>query len=235
MKTQTEDAPSVLLVEDEPDLRDAVVNFLRLDGIKVVDVGSLGEALSSLEQQQFDVILLDLGLPDGDGLELLQQRKDFKETGLIITSARISKEHRLKGIRCGADAYFVKPFDLEELSLQVRNLTRRVRRQQSGYWRLDEVHWSLVTPMGLAVKLTQSEIRFLKPLMGAAGVPVDRQVLVTSLGHKPDYYDARRMEIMVRRLRKKIDQIGSEALPLQTVYGFGFAFTGSATVQSEPN
>jgi DNA-binding response OmpR family regulator len=235
MKTRTDDVPSVLLVEDEPDLRDAVVNFLRLDGIDVVSVGSLHEALTSLKQQQFDVIILDLGLPDGDGLDLLQQHKNFKETGVIITSARVAQEQRSNGIRCGADAYFVKPFDLEELCLQVRNLTRRVRKQHSGYWRLDEVQWSLVTPMGLAVRLTQSEIRFLKPLMRAAGSPVDRQELVSSLGHKSDYYDARRMEIMVRRLRKKIDQISSESLPLKTVYGYGFAFTGSATLHSEPD
>lgn len=231
MKMPSEGAPRVLVVEDEADLRDALVSFLRLDGMAAAAAGSLLEAQACLQQQHFDVILLDLGMPDGDGLDWLRQREDLLQTGLIITSARVAKAHRLSGIRCGADAYFVKPVDLEELSLQVLNLTRRVRRAQPACWRLDETQWALLTPSGLSVKLTQSEIRFLSPLMRTPGAPVERQVLVASLGHKPDYYDARRMEIMVRRLRKKIDQLGAEPLPVETVYGRGFAFTASAAVQ----
>ena len=110
MKTLTEGAPRVLVVEDEADLRDALVSFLRLDGMAASPAGSLLEAQACLQQHHFDVILLDLGLPDGDGLDWLRQREDLDETGLIITSARVAKVHRISGIRCGADAYFVKPF-----------------------------------------------------------------------------------------------------------------------------
>lgn len=232
MKSAMDVAPRVLVVEDEADLRDALVSFLQLDGMTAVAASSLHEAHARLQSAHFDVILLDLGLPDGDGLDWLREREDLEETGLIITSARIAKAHRITGIRCGADAYFVKPVDLEELSLQVLNLTRRVRRAQPGCWMLDATQWSLLTPSGLTVKLTQSEIRFLGPLMSTPGTPVDRQLLVTSMGHKLDYYDARRMEIMVRRLRKKIEQLGDEPLPLETVYGRGFVFTARAQVQA---
>lgn len=231
MKSLMDIAPRVLVVEDEADLRDALVSFLQLDGMTAVAAGCLHEAHECLQSAHFDVILLDLGLPDGDGLDWLRQREDLEETGLIITSARVAKAHRISGIRCGADAYFVKPVDLEELALQVINLTRRVRRTLPSCWRLDATQWSLLTPRGLAVKLTQSEIRFLGPLMSAPGTPIERQLLVTCLGHKPDYYDARRMEIMVRRLRKKIEQLGDEPLPLETVYGRGFVFTARAQVQ----
>lgn len=227
-------SPRVLVVEDEADLRDALVSYLLLDGMTAIPAENLKQAQDCLEHQQFDVILLDLGLPDGDGLDWLRQRKNLEETGIIITSARMAKAQRLSGIRCGADAYFVKPADLEELSIQVINLSRRVRRHQPSCWMLNEMHWSLTTPNGLCVKLTQSEIRFLKPLMQLPGAPVEREALVSSLGHKPDYYDARRMEVMVRRLRKKIEQLGDDTLPVDTVYGRGFVFTAKAIVQPAP-
>jgi DNA-binding response OmpR family regulator len=227
-------SPRVLVVEDEADLRDALVSYLLLDGMTAIPAENLKQAQDCLEKQQFDVILLDLGLPDGDGLDWLRQRKDLEETGIIITSARMAKAQRLSGIRCGADAYFVKPADLEELSLQVMNLSRRVRRQQPNCWMLNEMQWSLITPNGLCVKLTQSEIKFLNPLMRQPGAPVEREALVASLGHKPDYYDARRMEVMVRRLRKKIEQLGDDTLPVDTVYGRGFVFTAKAIVQPVP-
>jgi DNA-binding response OmpR family regulator len=233
MKSPTDFAPRVLVVEDEADLCDALVGFLQLDGMTAVAASSLQEAQERLHIAHFDVILLDLVLPDGDGLDWLREREDLEKTGLIITSARAAKAHRISGIRCGADAYFVKPVDLEELSLQVFNLTRRVRRPQPGCWMLDAMQWSLLTPRGITVKLTQSEVRLLGPLMSTPGTPVSRQVLVTSMGHKLDYYDSRRMEIMVRRLRKKVEQLGAEPLPLDTVYGRGFVFTAQAQVQPQ--
>ena len=233
MQTLMDAAPRVLVVEDEADLCDALVGFLQLDGMTVVAASNLREAQERLQGDHFDVILLDLGLPDGDGLDWLREREDLATTGLIITSARAAKAHRISGIRCGADAYFVKPVDLEELSLQVSNLTRRVRRPQPGCWMLDALRWSLFTPRGMAVKLTQSEVRLLGPLMSNPGTPVSRELLVTSMGHKLDYYDSRRMEIMVRRLRKKVERLGAESLPLETVYGRGFVFTAQARMQPQ--
>lgn len=234
MKLDPDRSPVVLVVEDEDDLRDAVVSFLLLDGITAMPASSLQEANACLAEQHFDVILLDLGLPDGDGLDWLQQREDLEATGLIITTARGAKAHRLDGIRCGADAYCVKPLDLEELSLQVINLARRVRRPTPGCWLLNETQWSVVSPTGVTVKLTRTEVRFLLPLMKSPGEPVERQFLIASLGHKTDYYDVRRLEIMVRRLRKKIEAHGAEPLPLETIYGRGYAFTAKGAIGQQP-
>ena len=230
MKQDAALTPKVLVVEDEADLRDAIVSFLLLDGIDASPADSLNVADTCLANQHFDVILLDLGLPDGDGLDWLAQREDLDSTGLIITTARGARAQRLSGIRCGADAYFVKPLDLHELSLQVFNLTRRVRPPMPGRWLLRETQWSVITPKGVTVKLTSTETLFLLTLMKSPGEPVDRRTLIDNLGHKSDYYDVRRMEIMVRRLRKKIETQGGEPLPLETIYGRGYAFTGSVGV-----
>jgi len=231
MTQQIEQLPFVLVVEDETDLRDAVVSYLLLDGFNATSASSLQQAQARLAEQHFDVILLDLGLPDGDGLDWLRQCKELETTGLIITTARGAKVHRLDGIRCGADAYLVKPLDLEELSLQVLNLTRRVRRPNEGSWILDTTQWSLLTPKRVTVMLTRNEMQFLLPLIQSSGAPVDRENLITSMGHKTDYYDTRRMEIMVRRLRKKIEAHGGEPLPLKTIYGYGYAFSAKGFVE----
>jgi len=187
MNTALECSTKVLVVEDESDLREALTSYLRLDGFMADSASCLQEANTLMSNGRYDVVLLDLGLPDGDGLEWLQQRSDLMKTGLIITSARGAKTQRINGIRCGADAYFVKPVDLEELSLHVTNLARRVRQLQSGSWELHEVDWKLVSPSGISVKLTRSEVHFLLPLMQNPGSPILRDVLIARLGHKEAY------------------------------------------------
>lgn len=230
MKSLLEPSIKVLVIEDEADLREALASYLRLDGFTTDAADSLQEAQALLNARHYDVVLLDLGLPDGDGLEWLQQHSDLMRTGLIITSARGTKAQRISGIRCGADAYFVKPVDLEELSLHVINLARRVNPHKSRGWELHQVDWRLISSTGTTVKLTRSEVHFLKPLMQNPGNPIGRDVLIAQLGHDQTYYDTRRMEIMVRRLRKKIESQCGEPLPVETVYGRGFAFTAEATV-----
>jgi len=232
MKPLLEPSTKVLVIEDEADLREALASYLRLDGFTADAAASLQEAQALLNDHHYDVVLLDLGLPDGDGLEWLQQRSDLMSTGLIITSARGTKAQRISGIRCGADAYFVKPVDLEELSLHVINLARRVSRHRSRGWELHTIDWNLISSSGTTIKLTRSEVHFLTPLMQNPGNPIGRDVLIAQLGHNQAYYDTRRMEIMVRRLRKKIESQCGEPLPVETVYGRGFAFTAEATVMA---
>lgn len=231
MNISTEALAKVLVIEDEADLREALSSYFLLDGFSADSAGSLQEANARLNDLHYDVILLDLGLPDGDGLDWLRQRNDLMTTGLIITSARGTKAQRISGIRCGADAYFVKPVDLEELSLHVGNLARRVRRHTSHGWELQEVDGKMVSPSGITVKLTRSEVHFLLPLMQNPGISITRDVLIARLGHSETYYDTRRMEIMVRRLRKKIEAQCGEPLPVETVYGRGFAFTADANIR----
>jgi len=232
MKPSVEPSTKVLVIEDEADLREALCSYLRLDGFRTDAAASLKEADTHMTDHHYDVVLLDLGLPDGDGLEWLQQRSDLMSTGLIITSARGTKAQRISGIRCGADAYFVKPVDLDELSLHVINLARRVNRHRPRGWELHQVKWKLISSTGTTIKLTRSEVHFLTPLMQNPGNPIGRDVLIAQLGHNQDYYDNRRLEIMVRRLRKKIDLQCGEPLPVETVYGRGFAFTSEATVMA---
>ena len=220
----------ILVVEDEVDLREATVAFMQLEGLNALGVGSLGAAERLLALQHFDLLVLDLGLPDGDAQVWLSQRADLRDKGLIITTARGERSDRVSGVQAGADCYLVKPVDLDELVGLVRNLLRRLRPGIPQQWRLDALKWQLLSPEGQLIKLTHSELVLLLPLARYPGKSVSRDELARALGHDPRLYDPRRLEILVRRLRHKVSDALGYALPLETVHGQGYAFTAPIAV-----
>jgi two-component system OmpR family response regulator len=226
--------PRVLLIEDEDPLRQAMVAFLNLDGFEAFGVSNLAEADQWMSAHVFDVLLLDLGLPDGDGLEWLKARQKLLATkGVIIATARGEHADRIAGARAGSDAYLVKPVALEELSATIVNLQRRLvaRIQPVTCWRIDCATWLLYTPSGQNVKLTGSEMAVMSALARQPGVTIPRDELITELGCKPDSYDPRRMEIMVRRLRNKVSDLTDSTLPLETVHRQGYVFVSAISLQ----
>jgi two-component system OmpR family response regulator len=220
----------VLVIEDEADLQEALVTYLNIEGFTADGVSSLSAASQWIRTHQFDVLILDLGLSDGDGLQWLVQNEMLRQKGVIITTARGDSKQRIEGIRSGADVYLVKPIQLEELASLVSNLMRRIQAPTLPQWTLSKMNWTLNSPTGVSVKLTHSEAVLLQKMADHPGQAIARQDLVISLGHNPETYDFRRMEILVRRLRNKIrDALGDE-LPLETVHKVGYAFTSPLKV-----
>jgi two-component system OmpR family response regulator len=225
MTTPSAAPPRVLVLEDEADLQEAMVTYLNMEGNIADGVSSLRAAQEWMRTHPYEILVLDLGLPDGDGLEWLKQRPLMQDKGVIITTARGDSDQRIEGIRAGADVYLVKPIQLEELSSLVQNLVRRIRANSQALWTLRKLQWTLESPQGLAIKLTHSESVLLSRLAQTPGQAVSRNELVTCLGHDPESYDFRRMEILVRRLRNKAhDALGFD-LPMETVHKLGYAFT----------
>lgn len=221
----------MLVIEDEADLRDATVTYLRLDGIDADGVGSLHAAELWLLLHHCDILVLDLGLPDGDGMTWLEERNGLRDKGIVITTGRTATGDRVLGAQVGADCYLVKPVLLEELTAVVRNLERRIRPAGHEAWVLNTLSWQLMAPDGRAVKLTHSEQVLLTLLSRAPGKAVPRQDLVAALGHDPEHYDPRRMEILVRRLRTKVMDALGQHLPLVTAHRQGYAFTAPIAVR----
>lgn len=230
MDTKTTHNGRVLVMEDEAALLEALVTYLNMEGFAADGVGSLMAASQWLKTHQFDVLILDLGLPDGDGLQWLNTNAHAQGKGVIITTARGEGAQRIQGIQAGADVYLVKPIQLEELASLVRNLMRRLRTQVKPQWTLNAQNWTLASPSGMAVKLTHSETVLLHRLTRAPGQAISRHDLVLSLGHDPASYDYRRMEILVRRLRNKTKAILGSELPVETVHKIGYAFTAAIEV-----
>lgn len=218
-------AARVLVIEDEPDLCEATVTFLKLEGFQAEGLGSIAAAEAWSRIHSFDLLVLDLGLPDGDGLTWLAAHPEWQGKGVVITTARGEESQRVRGIKSGADVYLVKPVSLEELASLLRNLWRRIKGSAQPVWQLQPMAWALSSPLGQALKLTHSELVVLQRLAATPGQVVTRQALVEALGHNPDTYDYRRMEVLIRRLRNKVrDSMGLD-LPLETAHRLGYAFT----------
>ncbi len=220
----------VLVIEDEVDLQEALVTYLNIEGFTADGVSSLSAASQWIRTHQLDVLILDLGLSDGDGLQWLVQNEVLRQKGIIITTARGESKQRIEGIRSGADVYLVKPIQLEELASLVSNLMRRIQAKSLPHWTLSKMNWTLISPTGVPIKLTHSEALLLQKMADHPGQAVARQELVISLGHNPASYDFRRMEILVRRLRNKIRDVLGDELPLETVHKVGYAFTSPLKV-----
>ena len=215
----------VLVIEDEPDVRVALVSYLKIDGLMAHGVGTLEEADHMMNAEPFHVILLDLGLPDGDGIQWLKTRNDLQDMGVIIVTARGDAPSRVAGVRAGADVYLIKPVLPEELVSLIHNLTRRIHGKLSATWSLDVMAWRLTSPEGISIKLTHSERMLLQRMAESPGHTVSREDLAVSLGNNPDHYDYRRLEMMIRRLRQKADEFFKVPFPLETAHGKGYAFT----------
>jgi DNA-binding response OmpR family regulator len=220
----------VLVVEDEPALQEAIVTYLNLSGFIADGVGSLAGAKGWMQTHQFHILVLDLGLDDGNGLMLLEQF-NLQDKGLIITSARSESSDRLIGLQAGADVYLIKPVILEELVANIRNLSRRLNVNSINSWILDVSSWLLESPNHISVKLTQLEMAFIACLANSPSELVLKDNLIIALGQEPAEYDPRRMEILVRRLRAKIkNHLGCDA-PIETVHGQGYVFTGLINIR----
>lgn len=217
----------VLIVEDETDLIDPMVSFLQLEGFSSHGVSTLRAADQWLSSHEHDVLVLDLGLPDGNGLDWLSARPDLVRKGVIITTARGENTSRIAGARAGALAYLVKPVQLEELSRLIVNLTSRQQKPESKAWILSHLHWTLKSPLGVSMKLTSMELKVMKALTACPGQVVARQTLIAALGHNADFYDPKRLEILIRRLRTKADACLGVPLPLETAHGEGYSFIAS--------
>jgi two-component system OmpR family response regulator len=235
MSDRLKSITKILVVEDEPDLCEAMVSFLQLEGFQAAGVGSVAAADDWLTTYPIDIVILDVGLPDRDGIAWIRQSESIRDKGLIVTTARGELPDRIRGLAAGADAYLVKPVEFEELRLIVDNVANRlgcgIPNLLSG-WKLATVRWELISPNGDIIKLTRSETTLLVTLAASPGQTVHRDELIRALGYKSETYDPRRMEILVRRLRNKVRLQYPIRLPLETVHGQGYAFAADIVVAS---
>nr|WP_281493661.1 response regulator transcription factor [Ancylobacter koreensis] len=232
------------MVEDDPDLRDGLSEYLRLRGLEVTAVGTGLAFLQAWRAGAFDVVVLDVNLPDTTGYALARTLSGQRnEIGIVMLTARSEREDRVRGYEEGADIYLAKPADSEELVLAIRNLARRVAaaRKRAAHdaasvpametrsWLLDLTRQRLVTPGGAGMHLTGREQVLVKAIALAAGEPVSRQHLARLLGHADRDVASRAVDAILFRLRRKAAEHGVE-LPLSGLHSVGLRFTGPVVV-----
>jgi DNA-binding response OmpR family regulator len=217
--------PKILVLEDEISLLEAYVSYLNIEGCIADGLSSLVAAQNWLINHDFDILILDLGFNDGDGLEWLTKNKQLADKGLIIVSARDSIKDKFAGIKAGADVYLTKPAPLEMVAASVHNLYKRIKTIRPPHWGINPKTWTLTAPDMQSLKLTHSEMLLMVQFTKSQEDVVTKNQLILCLGHSPEYYDDRRLEIMIRRLRNKVSTSFGFELPFETVHGKGFAFS----------
>ena len=216
---------NVLLVEDDFDLAETVIDYLSLESISC-DYASNGMAgLQLLEQNSYDVVLLDLNLPRLDGLSLCERvRLGGDDTPVLMLTARDQLDDKLAGFEAGTDDYLVKPFELEELVVRIHALAKR-RSGQVKLLRCGDLVMNLkeryVTRAGRPIKLSPIGWQLLETLLRASPESVSKQSLVASVwGEDPP--DSNSLKVHIHNLRKAIDGAFSAPM-LHTVTSHGFA------------
>jgi len=223
----------VVLVEDDFELRQSLTDFLRLNGFFVTSVGSGSEFASVIQAGVFDVAIVDLNLPDTNGFELTRFLTEKTDLGVIILTARTLRDDRIRGYAEGANLYFTKPVDGDELVYAVRNLRDRIRRIENSrepahtsrpIWRIDCASWRLFSPQGIAIKLSSREAKMILCLAKASGRIVSRADLTSAMGYLDLNPETRSLDAVVRRLRSKARDAGLD-LPIHVAHGAGVEFS----------
>lgn len=229
MGSNSTEMPRILVLEDDPDLCSTIVSYLNFSGFVAEGVQSVTALAQRPIGRDVDLVVVDLGLPDGDGLQVVESIRSSGRQGIVIMTARSQTEDRLKGYAYGADHYLVKPVDLRELVVVLRAVFDRLHINRS-VWLLNETECRLIAPSGASLRLTQSEYKVIKALALRAGTAVSRADVSAALGLKYDDFIVARLEIMIRRLRGKIkDAIGGES-PIKTVRSIGYAFAAAIKI-----
>ncbi|WP_151447482.1 response regulator [Lacisediminimonas profundi] len=219
----------VLVVEDDSEIRALLHTALTVEGFKVQSAVSLREAAALLQHRPPDVVVLDLGLPDGDGLQLVRDVRLHSSVPIVVVSARHQEAQKIALLDAGADDYLTKPFSVGELLARIRvalrhrgtTLAAAVTVHELGELKIDlEKH--VVTRYGEPVHLTPTEFRLLARLVRSAGRVVTHRQLLTDVWG-PEYTEhTHYLRLYMAQLRAKIEHVPAEPRHLLTETGVGY-------------
>jgi Response regulators consisting of a CheY-like receiver domain and a winged-helix DNA-binding domain len=220
----------ILVVEDEPDLRDAIIHFLAEEGNLCEDAASFHDALEKLSLYKYDFLLVDIGLPDGNGLNLIKELKEqHPETGILIISARNSLDDRVSGLDIGADDYLSKPFNLTELNSRIKSIYRRLKfggKKELVVGKLRILPDSRqVFVVDESIILTKKEFDLLIFFSSNLGRVLTKEAIAEHLwGDFADSVDSFDFVYsQIKNLRRKLlDKTGRDYF--QNIYGTGYSF-----------
>jgi DNA-binding response OmpR family regulator len=230
--------PCVLTVEDDPAIRRGIADALRFAGFDVLEAGDGRAGLEMAAGRQYDVLLLDLVLPNGDGFEILKQVRRLRPTlPIIILSARGEEADRVRGLRDGADDYVVKPFSVKELLARVEAVMRRtperpadVGKVKTAAGQIDLARREVRFRDGRREELSEREVELVRYLAANAGRAISREELLQNVWCiNPQGVNTRTIDMHVTRLREKLGDDPADPAVILTVRGKGYMFSGGVT------
>ena len=233
MVSITDTGPRILVVEDEPAISEAVSYALQTEGMSVEVAFTAPDALATVRRRPPSLVLLDVMLPGGSGLDVCRDIRAFSDVPIIVLSARDSEADKVAGLELGADDYVTKPFSVRELIARVRSHLRRAARTglmsdanevlRGGPVELDvDAHELRVR--GEVVALRPKEFDLLESLMRRKDRLVTRETLLSEVWGNAYYGDTRTLDVHIKRVRHKIEEDYSKPVHLVTVRGLGYKF-----------
>jgi len=236
----------VAVLEDDRQLRDEVlVPGLRKFGFQAVGLGGAAELYRRMLAERFDLAVLDLGLPDEDGLSVARHLRRCSDIGIVVLTGRAAEHDEIRALMAGADIYLRKPAGMALLAASLRSVGRRLHgashqdiaarqvdanaRMHPEEWRLATDDWNLVTPAGVVIALSAAERCVVRQLFAAGGAAVTREALIGGWHGDDHEFDPHRLDMLIYRLRRKAKALGVPVLPLVTVRGAGYAFIAGTT------
>lgn len=228
----------ILLVEDHRELRDLIAEHFVGRGFIVDAVGSAEEARSALSVGGYDVLILDLGLPDSDGMELLRATPTLVAGGLptLVVTARDSLEDRLLGLNEGADDYLVKPFSLLELEARLRAVLRRPGTREGPKLACGALVYDAasreVSVRGELIEMSRRESDLLEALLRASGRVVVRDILEEQLYSFNEPVTPNALEAVVSRLRRRLTN-ATAGVRVETRRGIGYRLVAETTADAD--
>ena len=216
----------LLLIEDDEQMADLLKRFLEENTMQVSHVIRPSQALAILEIESFDLIILDLSLPEMDGLELCSKIRETSDIHIIISSARSDLNDKLVGFENGADDYLPKPYSPRELLARIKTILRRQGKEEAkeepGRFTVDENSTQILLD-GNVLKLTLAEYQILKLLIKKVNQTVSREAIANSIDSHRFDSGVESINILIGRIRKKLDANKYDAF-IETVRGIGYRF-----------
>jgi two-component system, OmpR family, response regulator PhoP len=228
--------PCVFVLEDNFELREGLLlPVLRTCGFRAQGAATAAEFYRAMPTQRFDMLILDIGLPDEDGFAVAQHVRTLSDMGIVMLTGHSERRDHLDALKSGADFFLAKPVDIDLLIATLRTLARRVLPQPNVQdaspaatstirWRLVDRGWRLISPQGKAVTLSAPEQCLAITLVTEGDAPVPRDLLIRALTNNVNDFDPHRLDMMIHRLRRRVRLITGETLPLITVRGSGYLF-----------
>jgi len=232
----------VLVVEDDVVTRSKLVGYFQNEGYQVSEAENGDTMREVLQENNIDLVMLDINLPGEDGLMLTRELRTQSDIGIILVTGRTDSIDKIVGLEMGADDYVTKPFELRELLVRVKNLLWRIslvrnppgesdKEQDSefvvhfGEWVFD-IQRRALSKDGLPVKLTKAEYELLVALSSNSNKVLSRERILNMISHRVDAPNDRTIDVLIRRLRAKMEYDPKNPQIFVTVHGEGYMFAG---------
>ena len=227
--------PHILVVEDDAVTREKLVGYFEREGYRVSAAGDGKEMRALMVRESVSLIMLDINLPGEDGLQLTRELRAQSRVGIILVTGRSDAVDRIVGLEMGADDYVTKPFELRELLVRVKNLLWRISLAGNqpqdegddavrfGPWRFDIPRRQL-NKDGVPVRLTKAEYELLVAFVAHPGRVLSRERILSLISHRGDGPSDRTIDVLIRRLRGKMEPDPRDPQLFVTVHGEGYLF-----------